>query len=272
MPLKSLSLIIPAYNDARQLESCLASIAMQTVMPEEVLVIDNNSTDDTAAVCGRYRFVSRLKEPRQGIVFARNTGFDAAESDIIGRIDADTRLPFDWVERVKKFYDNPVREHYALTGGGYFYNIHFHRLNGWVQSQFAYRVNRFVIGYYVLWGSNMAFTRKQWREVRRSVCDRQDIHEDLDLAIHLHRKGYEIAYDGSLRVGVMLKRVLTNRSKLKAHMRRWPQSLRTHGYKGWWLGVVGNLFLWWIVQPIAFVLERLVRIIKREPRLGPSEH
>jgi hypothetical protein len=54
-------------------------------------------------------------------------------------------------------------------------------------------------------------------------------------------------------------------------MRRWPQSLRTHGYKGWWLGSIGNVFLWWVVQPVAYVLEKTARVIRREPSLGKLE-
>lgn len=264
--LKSLSIIIPAYNDARQLRACLASIAVQTDAPDEVLVVDNNSTDDTAKVCGEFVFVSRITCPRQGIVYARDTGFNAASGDILARIDADTILPNDWVKRVRRFYADPDNRNCALTGGGYFYNIHFHRLNGWVQSQFAYRVNRLVIGYYVLWGSNMAITRTQWKAVRGVTCNRQDIHEDLDLAFHLHHKGFSIMYDGSLRVGVKLKRVLSDKDKLQAHMRRWPQSLRSHGYRGWWLGVAGNQLLWWIVRPIAYGMERSARLVLGEPR------
>ena len=121
----SLSIVIPAYNEENHLRACLDAIARQTVMPDEVIVVDNNSTDKTAEIAREYPFVKVLKEKRQGIVYARNRGFNAANSQFIGRIDSDTRLPRDWVGRVKCFYDDEKHLEEALTGGGYFYNVLF---------------------------------------------------------------------------------------------------------------------------------------------------
>ncbi len=260
----ALSLIIPAYNEERHLKACLDSIALQTTMPFEVVVVDNNSTDHTAEVAGAYSFVSVLREKKQGIVHARDAGFNAAKGDIIGRIDADSILPPDWVEQVLLFYKDPLHAKTAFTGGGYFYNIRAPRLNGWIQGQLAFRANRFVCGHYVLWGSNMAFTSKAWEAVRGSICKRTDVHEDLDLAIHLHEHAYKIDYQESLRVGVYLKRVWSGRDRLHEHMQLWPKTLHVHNYRRWWVGVVGNIFLWYVIQPIFFVVEFVARIFGRK--------
>ncbi len=100
----SLSLVIPAYNEERHLAACLDAVSRQAVMPSEVIVVDNNSTDRTAEIARSYPFVRVVQEPRQGIVFARNAGFDAARGDIIGRIDADTIIPSDWTKHVLAFF------------------------------------------------------------------------------------------------------------------------------------------------------------------------
>lgn len=256
---KSISIVVLAYNEERFLRACLEAIARQTTKPAEVIVVDNNSTDGTVAIARSFPFVRVVREHTQGIVYARNAGFDTARSDIIARIDADTVLPDDWVARVTTFYASPAHANHALTGGGYFYNVRLPKINGWIQGQLAFRVNRFIVGYYVLWGSNMAMPRSSWSAVRNKVCLRGDIHEDLDLAFHLHDAGYKITYRETLRVGVCLKRVLTDRHTLRAHMRRWPQTLRVHHFNGWWLGVVGNWLLWFIAQPIFFVAEYAAR-------------
>lgn len=240
--------------------ACLDAIAAQTVRPDEVIVVNNNSSDETAEIARSYPFVTVLREPRQGIVYARNCGFNAVSCDIIGRIDADTILPPNWVEKVKQFYGHPKNVSRALTGGGYFYNIRLPRFNGWLQGQLAYRANRFVIGYYVLWGSNMALPRDLWRAVRARTCQRTDIHEDLDLAMHLHELGYAITYWETLRVGVFLKRVTSERGRLHEHMRQWPRTLRVHHFKLWWMGVLGNILLWYAVQPFFFLAEVLARL------------
>lgn len=261
---KTLSIVIPVYNEEKFLGACLQSIADQTVRPDEVIVVDNNSTDRSLEIAASFPFVRIIKEKEQGIVSARNTGFDAVQSDVIGRIDADTVLPSNWVARVKRFYQRGHNDNAALSGGGYFYNVRCPRINGWIQSQLVYRLNRFIIGHYTLWGSNMAMPRQLWLGVRDTVCSRQDIHEDLDLSFHLHALKVNIAYHSNLRVGVGLKRIFDWQAQ-KYHMRRWPQSLRVHGYRRWWLGVVGNWLLWYIVQPIGYIAEYGSRLVGRAP-------
>jgi len=258
-----LSLVIPVYNEENHLKACLDSIAAQTVLPDEVIVVDNNSSDKSMKIVKAYPFVKVVREKKQGIVHARNTGFNAAALDLIGRIDADTILPANWVHYVKDFFADKEHANHALTGGAYFYNIRTPRLNGWFQSQLAYRANRLVSGHYILWGSNMALPRKLWKEVKVHTCTDKNIHEDMDLAIHWHRLGYQITYRQNLKVGVKLKRVFTQRSDLHAHMARWPRTLKQHGYKLWWMGTIGNLFLWYIAQPVIFIMEGLSRIIGR---------
>lgn len=260
--MSSLAIVIPAYNEERHLKACLDAIAAQIKAPDEVIVVDNNSTDQTAAIAKSYPFVRVIREPRQGIVFARNRGFNAVKSDLIGRIDADTILPPDWVERVKEFYADPAYRDQALTGGGYFYNIRAPRFVAWSQNQVAFRMNRLLLGHYIVWGSNMVLPRRVWRAVRSSVCLDQDIHEDLDLAIHLHRQGYEIAYRAGIEVGVKMRRVRSDLSALWGNLMWWPRTLRIHGLKTWIFGWLGAIFmLAWV--PVAYVAEWLARLFGR---------
>lgn len=259
----TVSIIVPVYNEERYLDACLDAIARQTVAPDEVILVNNNSTDNSLKIAQQFPFVRVVDEKEQGIVYARNKGFDNVKSEIIARIDADTILPANWVERVHTFYKDGRHPKTALTGGGYFYNFRLQKFNGWLQGQLAFRMNRFIAGFYVLWGSNMAMPRHFWDEVKHDVCLRNDIHEDLDLAIHLHNLGYHIHYQENLRVGVALKRIWTDRKYVHQHMRRWPTTMKIHGFKWWWLGVIGNVFLWFIVQPIGMSAEYIGRLFGR---------
>lgn len=259
--LLTLALIIPVYNEEAHIANCLESIANQTIKPDEVIIVDNNSTDNSIKIARMYDFVTVVHEKKQGIVFARDKGFNSSKSDIIGRIDADTILPINWVAKVKHFYSIEQNENSVLTGGGYFYNVRFPGFNGWVQSQLAYRFNRLIVGFYILWGSNMAFTRKQWLRVMPNVCHDNFIHEDLDLAIHLNRLNYKINYRTDLQVGVYLKRVFENRAEQRMHVQRWPKTLRKHKFKLWWSSIIGNILLQYLVQPVVIMAEYGARII-----------
>src|SRR5487761_1699776 len=95
-----ISIVIPVYNEADNLSACLDAISNLEVMPYEVIVVDNNSTDNTVAIANLYDFVTVAHESRQGVVHARTKGFNLAKGDIIARIDADSVLPYDWTINV----------------------------------------------------------------------------------------------------------------------------------------------------------------------------
>ncbi len=230
-PSVSVSIVIPAYNEARNLGMCLESIAKQTRMPSQVIVVDNNSTDETVAIAAQFPFVTLLHEPIQGIVYARDTGFDAVTTDIIGRIDADTQLKPGWVEHVQHYYAVEAHAQRGVSGLAYFYNVRWPKEIGKAQHAVAFKLNRVIMGGYILWGSNMAIPRSMWLMVRDEVHRRNDIHEDIDLAIHLKNLGYHVDYRKSLLVGVRLRRVHTQRDKLWPNLMLWPRSFRIHGYK-----------------------------------------
>lgn len=261
----SVSIVIPAYNEEDHLRACLLSIQQQTVQPAEVIVVDNNSTDATVSIAAEFPFARTVNEKQQGIFYARNAGFEAATSDIIGRIDADTVLPPDWVERVVAFYEDPPHQDHAFTGGAYFYNVPLRWLSSWVLDQVAFRMNRVLMGHYIVHGSNMAFPRKLWVAVRDQVCARTDIHEDLDLAIHLHRAGFPITYHSSLRVGLMMRRVFENAGDRWGNLRLWPQTLRVHGLRTWVLGYAGAMIVQ-AMSPLMYVLDVCRRIAQRITR------
>jgi glycosyl transferase family 2 len=92
MPL--VSVVIPTYNRARDLERCLSSVLRQTFRDFEVLVVDNHSTDDTDAVVARFADprVVLVKIHNDGIVAkSRNLGIQRARGEFVAFLDSD-----DW--------------------------------------------------------------------------------------------------------------------------------------------------------------------------------
>jgi glycosyltransferase involved in cell wall biosynthesis len=247
---KSLSIVIPARNEERHIRKCLDAIAAQTIKPDEVIVVDNDSSDKTAEVARSYPFVKVLHEPKKGIVFARDRGFDAVKSDIIARLDADTVLPPTWVARVLKFYSEPDNWHKAVTGGCYFYNLHTGHLTGRSYDLVVFRFNRLLLGHYFPWGSNSALPREAWAKVRGEVCQKANIHEDLDLGFHLNKAGYKIEYKSNLRVGAVARRVVTERGELWEYLAMWPRTFRANGSRkgllAWPLAIMVWLGRYWI--------------------------
>jgi glycosyltransferase involved in cell wall biosynthesis len=97
-----LSVIVCAHNEARFLPACLHSLLAQTRVPDELVVVNNASTDETRAVAQQIPYVYVVDEPRKGLVVARETGRRAATGDILVYLDADCRAPLTWLERVER--------------------------------------------------------------------------------------------------------------------------------------------------------------------------
>ena len=93
------AIVIPNYNGARWLPGVLASVAAQTVAPAEVLVVDDGSTDDSAAIAeAAGARVLRLAENR-GFARAANAGLAAVGSEAVALVNTDVVLDADWLER-----------------------------------------------------------------------------------------------------------------------------------------------------------------------------
>jgi glycosyltransferase involved in cell wall biosynthesis len=86
------SVIIPCYNQAHFVAEAIESVLTQTHRQIEVVVVDDGSTDNTAAVVGRYPEVRYFQQENLGLAAARNTGLRFTGGDYLVFLDADDRL------------------------------------------------------------------------------------------------------------------------------------------------------------------------------------
>jgi glycosyltransferase involved in cell wall biosynthesis len=117
----TITVIVCAYNEARFIAGCLHSIKAQTRPPDEILVVNNASTDETALVAREVHGVRVVDEPAKGLVIAREAARRIAQSDVLAYVDADCRAPITWLERIVRRFEThggPV----AVTGPYRFYD------------------------------------------------------------------------------------------------------------------------------------------------------
>ncbi len=88
----TVTIIIPAYNAEAYLQRCLDSILSQDFNGYEVIVIDDGSTDGTAALLEGYPQVKVIHQENQGMATARNRGLEVAQGDYILFVDSDDKL------------------------------------------------------------------------------------------------------------------------------------------------------------------------------------
>jgi glycosyltransferase involved in cell wall biosynthesis len=97
----SFSVVIPTYNRAPLIERAIRSALDQTRAPDEVIIIDDGSTDDTAARVGTFGPPVRyLPQPNKGVAAARNHGVREANGNWIAFLDSDDYWVADHLERI----------------------------------------------------------------------------------------------------------------------------------------------------------------------------
>lgn len=201
-PAPTITVIIPCRNDGPLLAICLAHLAAQSRPAEHIIVVDNASTDSTAAVCAAAG-VRRLTWPEPGVAGASAYGMDAADTDILARIDADSRPPRDWLATVEADLHcaGPLS---LVTGPGDFYGA-----SRWVcllgQTLYLggyFRAVGLLLGHSPVFGSNYAMTADVWAQIGPAASrDYEYVHDDLDVS-YLVRPDMHVVYDPSLRMPV----------------------------------------------------------------------
>lgn len=200
------SVVVPAYNEEKYIGPCLQALMDQVEKPDEIILINNNSTDKTVEIAKKFPGVEIITEKKQGMIPARNRGFDTARYEIIARTDADTIVPPDWIKKIKeKFLAD--KDMLALSGPAHFYGIpDIIQKNNW-PSQWNFKFFKQLRKHNFLFGPNMSLTKSAWEMVKNEVClNDKDVHEDMDLAIHLAQHG-KIVFAPDLIVNSSSRRI-----------------------------------------------------------------
>lgn len=186
------SVVMPAYNEEENIVKTLFSLAQNiTSHSVEIIVVNNNSSDNTAALvhaCG----VSCVDEEKQGITVARNKGLSVARGKYILNADADTLYPSNWIEAMIKPLTN---DGIALTYGNfsflpigstgrvtYFVYEYITDVVRWLKKKFREEAVN-------VYGFNSGFRREQGLEVE-GFNHPPGTNEDGWLALKLRDKGF----------------------------------------------------------------------------------
>jgi glycosyltransferase involved in cell wall biosynthesis len=116
-----ISVVVCAHNEERWLPACIHSLLAQTRPADEIVVVDNASTDRTLEAVSAIAGIRVVREPRKGLVVARETGRRETTGDLLAYLDADGRAPLHWLERLERRFDRHPRI-VGLSGPFRFYD------------------------------------------------------------------------------------------------------------------------------------------------------
>lgn len=105
----SIGIIISAFNEEKYLGDCLRTLTESCLdNVQQIVVVDNASTDRTAEIAASFPNVRLLREDQKGVSFARQRGYHDVHTDILAFLDADTQVPRKWPRRIlREFQKDP---------------------------------------------------------------------------------------------------------------------------------------------------------------------
>ena len=190
------SIIIPLYNRPQEIRELLETLVLQTYKSFEVLVIEDGSKQDAAAVMEDFKDRLNLKyyvKPNEGQGFSRNFGFERANGDYFIIFDSDCLIPSDYLEIVNReislnhldAYGGPDASHDSFTP---------------VQKAISYsmtspfttggiRGGEKRIGDFHPRSFNMGLSRKVYEKTGGFIITR--LGEDIELSIRIHKLGFK---------------------------------------------------------------------------------
>ncbi len=181
--------MIPAHNEEAYIGGCLDSVLANAAGRfHEIIVVDNASSDRTAAVAAERRGVRVVTEPAKGLTRARQRGYLEATGEYVAYIDADTRMPPGWFNRVERTFagrpdavslSGPAKYWDATPGQRLALSIVW-----WLSAPIAYR----VVGYMV-YGAHFVVKRSALEAIAGFDHEVEFYGEDTDLARRLHPLG-----------------------------------------------------------------------------------
>lgn len=224
---EAITLVTTILNEGKSLPPFLESITLQTRRPDEVVVVDGGSTDDSVKILNKWALTSGIPtrievHPGAGISEGRNLGISQAQNEVIAVTDAGTRLDPYWLE----FLASSLRADTDVVSG-------FFKPTG---SRFFERTLAFAItpelreidGEKFLPSSrSILFRRSAWASVG-GYPEWLDYCEDLVFDLNMKARGLEFAFEPRAEV------TWSARAGVRAYLKQYYRYARGDGKAGLW--------------------------------------
>jgi glycosyltransferase involved in cell wall biosynthesis len=180
----TISVVVAAYNEEKYLPNLLKSLKKQTRKPDEIIIVDNNSTDQTATLAKKFG-AKVVRETTPGYVHALNSGLTKAKGEILAVTDADTILPPHWIEAIAKELQDPKTV--AVTGPlEYESNSAFTQLLPRLYTAFLQA--HFLLGKPHITGTSMAFRKSTFDKIG-GMNTLYEVGADVEIGLRMKKHG-----------------------------------------------------------------------------------
>ncbi|PKM88469.1 hypothetical protein CVU83_01680 [Candidatus Falkowbacteria bacterium HGW-Falkowbacteria-2] len=227
-----ISLLVPCFNEETNIEATIRSSLNQTRKFDEIIFVDDSSTDNTPKILKQYKkLIKSYKTPQNtgNKSSAQEYGLQFLTGDVMVTTDADTLLDPRFAEEVERSFKKPG----IFAMAGYVKSLPYNWLTlcrafDYVIGQDFHKLAQAHLNYvFVMPGAASAFRVKMFRKY--ITFDHDTITEDLDFTYMLHRRNLKIFYNTKAITYTQDPATLKNYIN---QMRRWYdggwQNLRKH--------------------------------------------
>lgn len=212
-----ISVAIPTYNGAQRLPKVLDHLQAQVeteTISWEIIVVDNNSTDQTAGVTRQYQknwkascSLQYVFEPQQGLAFARQRAIEAAQGSLIGFLDDDNWPAPDWVIQAVRFgqahpragaYGGKTKGRFEVAPSADAAKVlRFLAVRDYGADAKLFQPEKLQLPA----GAGLVVRRQAWEEaIPKCLVRTGNGGDDYELSIRMYQKGWEIWYAPNLSI------------------------------------------------------------------------
>jgi succinoglycan biosynthesis protein ExoA len=196
--MKKVSLYIPTLNSSKTIKFCLNSIINQIFKPDEILIVDGNSTDNTIEIIQSIKNKTKLpirilKQDKKGLANARNLAIKNVKYDYIASIDSDCVADKNWLKELMETFQD---ENITGAGGELIEKSQISLFDIWRKQHMSQNWgNKMITNPPFLYGSNSLFKKEPLKKLKGYNETYLTNYEDVDLSEKLLKKGYLLIYN-----------------------------------------------------------------------------
>lgn len=233
------SVVVCVYNGASTIRDCCEGLRELNYPNYEVIVVDDGSTDNTAAIVSEFN-VTLIRTHNRGLSAARNTGLEAATGEIVAYTDGDARADRDWLTYLALAFRNSTHVgvggwNIAPGGDGWFADCVANSPGGPVHVLLTDTLAEHIPG------CNMAFRKTALEAIGGFDPQFRAAGDDVDVCWRLQERGWTLGFTSPAMVWHH------NRNSLRAYWRqqqgygkaeallerKWPEKYNSAGHLTW---------------------------------------
>ena len=189
LKVEMVSVVIPTLNEAGNILETVTTIRKELAYPNEIIIVDGNSTDGTKEIVKDTNFCRLIVEPRRGYGLALRTGIKNAKGDIVVMVDGDGTYE---VRHINRLVDTLINNDAELCQATRMYDLR--KAMGFTNFV-ANKIITFCFDFF--YGQFLSDTQSGFRAISRSALEKVELYEDdmafaTEMLVQFAKKGFKM--------------------------------------------------------------------------------